>query len=513
MKSHIAKFSLAFLGTAALGSAVIAVSMGVHSGMQGSKMPVPADKAEADKMAAALLEYKCAACHANDAKPNSLLNALSLGLMQRHVDNAKRAFLLKPDRTLRSGAIDYLKMDRVLSTRRMPPASYTAVHLGSALTMKDVAVLRHRYTEDGAQARMFQPIAPAAKPVSQADRAKVLLGQLLYNDTRLSTTNGVACASCHDLTKGGTDNKPKSEGVPGADGKPQLGGVNAPTVFNAAGHICQFWDGRAADLKEQAGGPPLNPVEMGYEFPEDWQAIAEKLKKDDRLVALFLLAYGNKEINGDTITDAIAAYEKTLVTPGSDFDRYLNGDTTALTAEQKKGMMKFVNYGCATCHAGPALGGISFEHINTHADLRELATKGIPGSHQGRAADGTCKGCHGDAVSVAEQAEYKEGAFGRMDFTKNPEHKDLFRVPTLRNVALTGPYFHTGTVSRLEDAVRIMCMTENAMDPSAADVEQITAFLKAQTGKLNGIPLDRLTPGDVAPPATDDLTSPAQAAK
>ena len=498
----------ALLCTAAAGTAVICISKGLHNSMVNSQQPpTPADPVEAANQAKTVLEYKCAACHAADAKPNAFLNTLSLGLMQRHVDAAKASFTIEPDHSLHSGVVDYLKMDRVLSTRRMPPASYSAVHLGSALTPTDVAALRSHYKAEGAQMRRFIPISPAPAPATRAEQARVLLGQLLYNDPRLSTTNEVACASCHDLTKGGTDNKPKSDGVPGADGKPQKGGVNAPTVFNAAGNIRQFWDGRAADLKEQAGGPPLNPVEMGYQYPEDWQAIADKLGRDPRLAALFTLAYGDAGITGDTITDAIAAYEQTLTTPDSAFDLYLKGDTTALTSEQKQGLKKFVLYGCATCHAGPTLGGISFENINTHADLRELATKGIPGSHSSRAEDATCASCHPDGVdtAAAKDAEYQEGAFGRMDFTKNPAHKDLFRVPNLRNVALTWPYFHTGTVDKLEDAVRIMCITQNDMEPSDSAVKEITAFLHAQTGKLNGKPLDQLTPEDVAPPATDDL--------
>ena len=508
MKSHFAKLFFALLCTAAMGAAVTCISVGLYNAMENSQQPpTPANPVEAANQAKIVLEYKCAACHAADAKPNSFLNLLSLGLMQRHVNAAKATFTLERDRSLHSGVVDYLKMDRVLSTRRMPPASYSAVHIGTALTPADVAALRHHYKPEGAQARMFMAINPAPAPANRAEQARLLLGQLLFNDPRLSTTNEVSCASCHDLTKGGTDNKPKSDGVPGTDGKPQQGGVNAPSVYNAAGNIRQFWDGRAANLKEQAGGPPLNPVEMGYQYPEDWQAIADKLGKDPRLAALFALAYGDAGITGETITDAIAAYEATLVTPDSDFDRYLKGDTGALTTEQKQGLKKYVLYGCATCHAGPTLGGISFENINTHADLRELATKGIPGTHASRAEDATCAACHPDGVepAAAKNAEYQEGAFGRMDFTKDPAHKDLFRVPNLRNVALTWPYFHTGTVDSLEDAVRIMCITENGIVPSESAVREITAFLRAQTGKLNGKPLDKLTPADVAPPATDNL--------
>ena len=187
------------------------------------------------------------------------------------------------------------------------------------------------------------------------------------------------------------------------------------------------------------------------------------------MVALFAYVFGDHGISADTITTAIAAYEQTLVTPDSAFDQYLKGDEKALTDSQKAGMKSFVDLGCATCHSGPTLGGISFEYINTHGDLRDLATP----------------------------ADYKEGAFGLRDFTKKEEHKDMFRVPNLRNVALTAPYFHTGTVNSLQDAVRIMISTQNGAGAASEEtVKNITRFLEAQTGKLYGIPANALKPED-----------------
>ena len=180
--------------------------------------------------------------------------------------------------------------------------------------------------------------------------------------------------------------------------------------------------------------------------------------------------FGDRGITADTITTAIAAYEQTLVTPDSAFDRYLKGDDKAMTDTQKDGMKAFVQLGCATCHSGPTLGGLSFEYINTHADLRTLATP----------------------------EGYSEGAFGLRDFTKKEEHKDMFRVPNLRNVALTAPYFHTGTINSLQEAVRIMITAQNGADAaSEANVKNITRFLEAQTGKLYGKPANALMPEDV----------------
>ncbi len=422
-----------------------------------------------------ILQNKCAACHGAKPEFSYTMNLLSLGKIRRDIEGAQRSFLLNPTNedgvATRSGHVDYLKMDKVLRTRRMPPTAYTAVHLGSRLTPEDVAILRCRYREDAAAARMFAPIQPAAEAADDIEALRRYLGHRLFFDGRLSTTNEVSCASCHDLTLGGTDNKPKSEGVPGEDGKPQLGGVNAPTVYNAAGNIRQFWDGRAADLQEQAGGPPLNPVEMGYATPEDWEKIAAKLRRDPELEAFFALVYGEKGITAETITDAIAAFETTLMTPDSAFDRYLSGDARALTPEQMQGMEDFVRFGCGSCHAGPALGGISFEYISTHAPFHNYMPK-----------------------------DYAEGAHGLADFTKKEQHKDMFRVPTLRNVALTAPYFHTGAVNSLEEAVRIMFETQvGCSDAGEASIRNVTRFLEAQTGTYNGKPLDKLTPEDVKP--------------
>lgn len=433
-------------------------------------LPERIELQKADSIARQVLQAKCAACHGATPEYNSFVNFFSGGLLRRDITAARRAWKMEGDPTVRSALVDYLKLDHVLRTRKMPPVQYTMVHLGTRLTPADVALLRLRYTGEGAAARRFQPVL-TVKAGEKLTRAQ--LGYKLYHDPRLSTTNEISCASCHDLSLGGTDHKPKSEGVPGADGKPQLGGVNAPTVYNAVGHIRQFWDGRAADLKEQAGGPPLNPVEMGYSSPADWQKIIAKLAEDAEMVQLFAQAYGTRsaaDITADMILDAIACFESTLTTPDSAFDRYLMGDKTALDSDQKAGLTAFVNYGCATCHAGPALGGLSFEHINTKADFRTLHAPG-----------------------------YAESAYGLCDFTKRDDHRDLFRVPTLRNVALTYPYFHTGAVSELREAVRVMFRTQTGIDPSSAVLDRVTRFLEAQTGKAHGKPLHAVRAEDLYP--------------
>ncbi len=467
-----------YLCSAAAAVGIIAVagaaSYVLHDASDEKSPYLTNDNQLADHNAQVIMENKCAACHGVNPDYNGFVNLLSFGMIRRDIEAAQRAWLMKEESgtaAIRSGHVDYIKMDKVLRTRRMPPARYSAVHLGSRLTPEDVELLRCRYRQESAIARTFAPIQPVAAPADMLEELRIHLGHRLFFDGRLSTTNEVSCATCHDLTRGGTDNLPKSEGVPGADGKPQLGGVNAPTVYNAAGNIRQFWDGRAANLQEQAGGPPLNPVEMGYATPEDWEKIAAKLREDSELVALFTAVYGDAGITGETITDAIAAFEKTLVTPDSAFDNFLRGDASALTPEQQEGMEAFVRYGCAACHAGPTLGGISFEYIHTHAPFHSFMPK-----------------------------DYEEGAHGLADFTQKKEHKDMFRVPSLRNVALTAPYFHTGAVNSLTEAVSIMFKTQvSAAGATEATINNVTRFLEAQTGKLNGKPLNELTPEDVKP--------------
>ncbi len=471
MKCSVWKYVLALAATGAVGTVMLGVSKLAVDSLQKGTVSPKLSGSDAELVAQAILQQKCADCHGPNASYSKFWNALSFGKLAADVDGAQRAFKMVPDLEIRSANVDYLKMDHVLRTRRMPPSAYTVVHLGSCLTPLDVSILRNRYKEQGAELRRFAPISPAPPPATEWDRARIRLGSLLYHNGALSTNNRVSCSSCHDLTKGGTDNLSKSEGVPGADGLPQLGGVNAPTTYNTAGNIRQFWDGRAANLKEQAAGPPLNPVEMGYSKPEDWADIAAKLAQDDEIRTLFALVYGGEGITGDTITDAIAAFEQTLVTPDSSFDAYLKGNLDALTAKQKKGKEAFVNRGCATCHSGPALGGISFEYINTHGNFR----------------------------AAAAPADYQESAYGLFDFTKRESDRDMFRVPVLRNVALTAPYFHTGSVSTLEEAVRVMCITQVGGSVSDTEVQNITAFLRTQTGKLNKRPLEALTPQETNP--------------
>lgn len=281
------------------------------------------------------------------------------------------------------------------------------------------------------------PEVMADDPATVTD-AKVELGRMLYYDTRLSKNQDLSCNSCHQLDKYGVDNQPTSPGHKG-----QLGGRNSPTSYNAALHLAQFWDGRAPTVEEQAKGPVLNPVEMAM---KDEASVVAVLKSIPGYEAKFAAAFGDGEITYQRMADAIGAFERKLVTPGR-FDTYVKGDASALTAEEQAGLDLFVSTGCVSCHMGVGLGGSTYQKLGA---VKPYETK--------------------DA--------------GRMDVTKNEADKHFFKVPSLRNIAKTGPYFHDGSVATLEDAVKLMADHQLGKTLSDADVASIVTFLNALTGEI-----------------------------
>ena len=231
----------------------------------------------------------------------------------------------------------------------------------------------------------------------------------------------------------------------------ELAKSNAPTMFNAAFNTKQFWNGRAADLQEQAGGPPMNPIEMGS---KDWDEICAKLAQDPELTVAFTAVYPDGW-NGKNVTDAIAEYEKTLITPNSRFDKWLKGDDKALTAQEIEGYQRFKMYRCSSCHVGKSVGGQSFEYM----DLKKA------------------------------YFEDRGNPLGSDGFTGKAEDLHRFKVPNLRNVELTAPYLHDGTVTTLDEAVRIMGVYLSGMDIPKGDRDLIVGFLRTLTGEWNGKPL------------------------
>jgi cytochrome c peroxidase len=300
---------------------------------------------------------------------------------------------------------------------------------------------------------------PADNPTTPA---KVELGKMLYHDVRLSANGVLSCNSCHNVMSGGEDNRGGSIGV-----KDQRGGRSAPTVWNAAFSSVQFWDGRAPSLEAQAKGPVTNPIEMGM---KSWDEVVARLKAIPGYPQAFAAAFGGADaVTADNAAKAIAAYERTLITPNSAYDKYVSGDKSALSEQQVRGMNTFAEAGCAGCHSGPAFNGPQlpegtgfFQKFPTHDN------------------------------GVLEAQYNFSGDLGRYEVTKNDADKHMFKVPTLRNVALTAPYFHNGKVHTLEDAVRIMAKLQLNKDLTPEQTGDIVAFLNALTGEFPKIEMPRL---------------------
>lgn len=355
-------------------------------------------------------------------------------------------------------AVELAKVEKVVLDDRMPMPKYYLVHWGSSLTKEKRSIVldwvretRTAMYEDGlAGERANEPVRPIDASL-EYDEAKAALGYALYHDTRLSVDNTVSCATCHELENAGVDNHQYSHGV-----NDQLGGVNAPTVYNAVYNFVQFWDGRAKTLADQAAGPPLNPVEMAS---ESFEQIISKLQDDKEFASAFTAVYpdGLTEAN---ITDAIEQFERTLLTPGSAFDKWLLGDDSALTAEQLKGYELFKKYDCATCHAGPILGGLTYELMGHRNDY--FADRGLE-------------------LTNEDNGRFKETGLER--------DRHRFKVPGLRNVEHTWPYFHDGTRETLEEAVRDMGKYQSDVTLSEGETASIVAFLKSLTGEHNGKPI------------------------
>ncbi|QBF26878.1 c-type cytochrome [Pseudomonas tructae] len=292
------------------------------------------------------------------------------------------------------------------------------------------------------------PLSPLP-PVPELAPERVELGRRLFNDPRLSSDNSLSCASCHRLDQGGADNQPLS---PGIDGKPLP--VNTPSVFNASLNARQFWDGRAQTLEEQAHLVVQSPAEMG----SDWQVVVQRIANDPGYRAGFARAY-DQGVDEHSVQNALASFQRTLLTPGSRFDRYLQGDTAILSIDEKYGYQRFQEYGCIACHQGVNIGGNMLQKFGVLGDY--FKDRGNP-----TPAD-----------------------LGRFNVTGDEEDRHVFKVPSLRNVAVTAPYFHDGSAATLEAAVDVMFRYQLGRTPSDEDKALIIQFLKTLTGQWQGKPL------------------------
>jgi cytochrome c peroxidase len=313
-----------------------------------------------------------------------------------------------------------------------------------------------------ALAQTNEPIQ-VIKPPAQINLGMVELGKKLYFDPRLSKSGFISCNSCHNLSMGGTDNIPTSIGD-----KWQQGPINAPTVLNSSLNVAQFWDGRAADLKAQAGGPIANPGEMGFTHT----LAVSLLESIPAYVREFKQVFGKDKITIEEVTLAIAEFEKTLVTPNSRFDQWLLGKADALTPDEKAGYKLFKDTGCTACHNGPAVGGASFQKM------------GLVSPYKGN-----------DKVE------------GRSAVTGKDADRFNYKVPTLRNVEMTYPYFHDGAANTLTEAVDVMGRIQLGKKFTADENAKVVAFLKTLTGDQPSFALP------ILPPSSDKTPRPTPFSK
>jgi cytochrome c peroxidase len=454
----IKKISIAAGGLALLGYLGLSGYAYFHDSQYAAQSAsLPASSVENGQIRTLLDRKSCYYCHSTEAKLPGYASLPGISQLSRHdVENGQKNFQIDAlFASLRDGTPvpegDLAKLELAISSGIMPPKLFQSVHWTSGLTETERQTLLGWIAKQRKQHYASSGVAPefsndAVQPLPRSipvDSRKVELGMQLFHDPRLSSDNSISCASCHSLSKGGVDQRKTSLGVGG-----QIGPINAPTVFNAVLNHAQFWDGRAASLQAQAGGPPLNPGEMAS---TSWAQIIGKLKQDPSLTAAFSRVYADG-YSERTITDAIAEFEKTLLTP-SRFDAYLRGDNSALTVEEVRGYHLFKQDQCATCHVGQNLGGQSFELLGLHGDY--FAARG-------------------SALTPADN--------GRENVTHEPRDLHRFKTPTLRNVELTAPYMHDGSVNDLHEAVRVMLKYQVGKTASDADVDAIVAFLKSLTG-------------------------------
>lgn len=307
-----------------------------------------------------------------------------------------------------------------------------------------------------------EPIAPLVAPqVTQP--ALVALGMKLWFDPRLSKSGFISCNSCHNLSMGGSDNLKTSIGH-----NWQEGPINSPTVLNSSLNVAQFWDGRAGNLKEQAGGPIANPGEMAFTH----ELAVDMLNSIPGYQTEFKQVFKKEKIDIDQVTDAIAAFEETLVTPNSRFDQWLKGNPKALTKTELEGYALFRDSGCVACHNGAAVGGNSFQRMG-----------------------------------VVEPYKTHNPAEGRFAVTGTDADRFNFKVPTLRNVELTYPYFHDGAANTLAQAVDTMGLVQLGKNFTQAENAKIVAFLKTLTGDQPQLVMP------ILPPSSDTTPRPKPFAK
>lgn len=309
-----------------------------------------------------------------------------------------------------------------------------------------VAIAPHNPDSGGEAAEPITPL-PLSVPL---DPKKVALGHRLFHEPKLSADGSISCSSCHDLARGGVDRQPRSRGIGGREGN-----INAPTVFNSGFNFRQFWDGRAEALEDQVDGPLQHPAEMGATWPQALAFLNSDAAYRKEFTELF-----RDGVSAANVRDAIATFERSLVTPNSRFDRFLRGDSAALSETERAGYKLFKQIGCTSCHQGANIGGNSYQRLGVMEDYFAVRGK----------------------ITGAD--------LGRFNITRREEDRYYFKVPSLRNVAMTAPYLHDGSAQTLQDVVAVMARYQLALRLEAADIERIAAFLRSLTGEYQGRPLE-----------------------
>ncbi len=421
--------------------------------------------------ASTILQNKCVDCHSPGMTRLPIYADLPIAKQLMADDIANASARLVISKAMYSGETGFTplmlaRLEGAIRNDAMPPALYLSMHWTDRVNETEKSTLLAWIAEQRSKLAWSADTAPALKgePVQPLplqltlDPNTVALGRQLFFDKRLSGDNTLNCASCHSLAKGGTDQAKTATGIGG-----QVGPINSPSVYNAGYNLAQFWDGRAADLVEQAAGPVANPGEMGAE----WDHVIASLNQVDSYRTAFAELYPQQGLSKAGVTQAIASFEQSLVTGNARFGQYLRGSTDSLSAQEKQGYALFKE-NCTSCHFGPTLGGLSFEKMGRKQNYFQL---------------------RGTALTTADN--------GRFNVTKQENDRHVFKVPNLRNVELTYPYFHDGSIASLDEAVKIMAQVQADKHLNQDEADSLVAFLKTLTGEYQGISLRQLKQTDL----------------
>ncbi len=412
----------------------------------GFRKSIP-DAPVTQQVVSILKQNDCFVCHSNNPKLPFYSSFPIIGpMIAEHANHAVRFTDLESKVNENIDEVTLSMLDHAVSYGMMPTTEYRLIHWGTRFNRMEKSVIAGWIKEK----RGYDEPVSVIPDCVEYDAAKADLGERLFNDPRISLDGTITCATCHVLEEGGADHADErvSEGI-----NSLKGGVNAPTVYNSGFNIRQFWNGRAEDLREQAEGPATNPVEMG---DQTWDQICDRLREDKALVEEFESLYPGEGLTRMTVTGAIAEFEKTLITPNCRFDLYLKGDKNAINSEELAGYENFKKNACATCHTGVILGGRSFEYLDIYGNYFDDRSKEI---------------------------EYNSDDDGLKSFTGKDEDLHKFKVPGLRNVALTAPYFHDGTFQTLDESVKAMAQYELGRELTENEVHSIVSFLNTLSGK------------------------------